>query len=432
MKYSWLSGWIMSQLYKEIDPAMTIPVPNIDINVDVRDISNIDDEFERGTTEGFCDWLQRIVPVMMGKNIKGFGCTDGKNVRWQSFDDLLYRHKLTITNWPVGVPSPPLWVPHNATIDELIAVVGPYLKKHIPGLHTRHIVPNAGKRRFMKVKNKQRHLETPDVEVLVGRWLPEWCSWLENSDPRMFNIPLVTDTASQATCVLRQCRKFLQDVPRDVSIPPEAPSSHSSSPSLSSREHTPFVACKKAQDKQPRRDHVESLPGPRSKSSLNSRKHPRDEEGRFLGEHTGPKHARLDPQELHPQRAHQQLQSNAHVVKIPRHHVPPQNLVATRPGNFHQDAYQESRPVGQGSARYRSEVSRVYPRHEPPRRHVVGRSLQGMRHSRSPSYQRRTHVLRDVSPVAGPSRAQYVEVGSADEYEDLSDTARHYYDTYYD
>jgi hypothetical protein len=54
-----------------------------------------------------------------------------------------------------------------------------------------------------------------------------------------------------------------------------------------------------------------------------------------------------------------------------------------------------------------------------------------MYRSRSPTHHRRTRVLRNPSPVAGPSRVQYLEVNSGDE--DFTEDAGHdYYDSYYD
>ncbi|KAF8833439.1 hypothetical protein BDN67DRAFT_1017556 [Paxillus ammoniavirescens] len=77
--------------YKEIDPSASMPIPDFDVDANVEDpASNTDQELERGATEGFQDWNWHIVPAMMGKKLKPFGCTDGKNIPWQSFDNLLY------------------------------------------------------------------------------------------------------------------------------------------------------------------------------------------------------------------------------------------------------------------------------------------------------------------------------------------------------
>ncbi|KAF8835045.1 hypothetical protein BDN67DRAFT_984879, partial [Paxillus ammoniavirescens] len=191
--------------YKEIDPSASVPILDFDVDANVEDpvgysnyaislhkhvlhlswfpqplstyysidpVSNTDQELEQGVTEGFWDWNRHIVPAMMGKKLKPFGCTDSKNILWQSFDDLLYQHKLTVTNWPAGVAVPPTWVPHDATVDELMAVVEPFLKCHLPSLYSHHIVPNAGRRRFAKGKNKQPHLPIPEVEISVVAWIP--------------------------------------------------------------------------------------------------------------------------------------------------------------------------------------------------------------------------------------------------------------------
>lgn len=126
--------------------------------------------------------------------------------------------------------------------------------------------------------------------MLLTSCMTEWCRWLDNNDPRMFTIPLITDTESQPLCILRQCRKFLRDVPREVSIPPEQQSSQSSP----SREPSPVVARKKAKDrvKQPRRDQIGTLPVRASKSNLQSRKRRHDEES--LDEHHVRKHMKLE------------------------------------------------------------------------------------------------------------------------------------------
>ncbi|KAF9235691.1 hypothetical protein BU15DRAFT_77716 [Melanogaster broomeanus] len=456
----WLDYVTTVVKYKEIDSSATVPIPDVCIDGNVGDdVSNVDQEFERGTVEGFRDWNRRIVPIMMGKKLKQFGCTDGKNIPWQSFDDLLYRHKLTVTNWPAGVAAPPTWVPHDATIDELIAVVGPYLKQHLPSLHLRHIVPNAGKRRLAKVKNRQPRLTIPDVEVSVSTWMPEWCRWLDNNDPRMFTILLITDTESQPLCILRQCRKFLRDVPREVSIPPEQQSSQSSP----SREPSPVVARKKAKDrvKQPHCDQIGTLPVRASKSNLQSRKRRHDEES--LDEHHVRKHMKLESRvkDARNQQVHWQLQSDAQGAEMPRHHVPRHHVLpqqraerlvgksyyhsgglmnmnydeATRPADFSQPPLPSRRvPAGHGATQ--TEVPVVRSRHhEVPQRQALARPppSQAMGRSRSPSYVRRSHVLRNASPVAGPSRSRYLEVGSGDEYEDLSEIAQpNYYDSYYD
>ncbi|KIJ13092.1 hypothetical protein PAXINDRAFT_14143 [Paxillus involutus ATCC 200175] len=299
--------------YKEIDPSVSVPILDFDIDANVEDqVSNTNQELERGATEGFRDWNRRIVPAMMGKKLKPFGCTDGKNIPWQSFDDLLYRHKLTVTNWPAGVAVPPTWVPHDATVDELISVVGPFLKRHLPSLYSRHIVPNAGRRRSSKGKNKQPRLPIPEVEISVVAWIPEWCHWLEHNDSRMFTIPLVMDTESQPLCILRQCRKFLRDVPRDISISPEPESEQCSSPSSpSSHGPSPVMPPKRAKGivKQHHRTHLGPLPVPFSKANLPPRKRHCDEE-ESLEEHLGRKHMKPESRvrAARTQQAHQQLQ----------------------------------------------------------------------------------------------------------------------------
>lgn len=59
--------------YKEIDPSVSVPIPDFDIDANVEDqVSNTNQELERGATEGFRDWNQRIVPAMMGKKLSKF------------------------------------------------------------------------------------------------------------------------------------------------------------------------------------------------------------------------------------------------------------------------------------------------------------------------------------------------------------------------
>ncbi|KIJ04374.1 hypothetical protein PAXINDRAFT_22341 [Paxillus involutus ATCC 200175] len=430
--------------YKEIDPSVSVPIPDFDIDANVEDqVSNTNQELERGATEGFRDWNRRIVPAMMGKKLKPFGCTDGKNIPWQSFDDLLYRHKLTVTSWPAGVAAPPTWVPHDATVDELISVVGPFLKRHLPSLYSRHIVPNAGRRRSSKGKNKQPHLPIPEVEISVVAWIPEWCHWLEHNDSRMFTIPLVMDTESQPLCILRQCRKFLRDVPRDISIPPEPESERCSSPlSPSSHGPSPVMPPKRAKGivKQHHRTHLGPLPVPFSKANLPPRKRHHNEE-ESLEEHLGHKHMKPESRvrAARTQQAHRQLQPDTSGAEMLHCEVLHQQR-AERPIGVHHAATRPSDlrqtwvpPSFRGPIGHQSDVPMVCRHHEPTRRQPLARPppLQTMYRSRSPTHHRRTHVLRNPSPVAGPSRVQYLEVNSGDE--DFTEDAGHdYYDSYYD
>lgn len=59
--------------YKEIDPSVTVPIPDFDMDANAEHhVSNTDEELERGATEGFRDWNRRIVPAMMGKKLSEF------------------------------------------------------------------------------------------------------------------------------------------------------------------------------------------------------------------------------------------------------------------------------------------------------------------------------------------------------------------------
>jgi hypothetical protein len=90
-------------------------------------------------------------------------------------------------------------------------------------------------------------------------------------------------------------------------------------------------------------------------------------------------------------------------------------------------------PSFRGPIGHQSDVPMVRRHHEPTRRQPLARPppLQTMYRSHSPTHHRRTRVLRNPSPVAGPSRVQYLEVNSGDE--DFTEDAGHdYYDFYYD
>jgi hypothetical protein len=117
-----------------------------------------------------------------------------------------------------------------------------------------------------------------DVEFSVGQWtagklfnqlilfpshcdLAEWFHWSPTNDPRMFNIPLIVNTEGQFLSILRQCKKFLKDLPQDVSIARALPLSASSLPlSTFTRDLTPKVPCKKGVNKAPQASHQDQGP----------------------------------------------------------------------------------------------------------------------------------------------------------------------------
>jgi hypothetical protein len=153
-----------------------------------------------------------------------------------------------------------------------MALVDPYLKQHSPELYTLHVVSEVGKRTFQKIKHRKPHIKMPDVEISVGRWtagqslylfifslsycgLAEWSRWVEINDPRMFDIPLIVNVEGQSLSILRECKKFLRDLPPDVGIAGVLPLSPLSSPSLTpSRDLPPRKKVKKDIAQVPRCD----------------------------------------------------------------------------------------------------------------------------------------------------------------------------------
>ena len=60
-----------------------------------------------------------------------------RNIQWKTLLDILYKHQLTIIDWPAGVSAPGAdFKLRQLSADELRALVVPFLKEHMGDYYT--------------------------------------------------------------------------------------------------------------------------------------------------------------------------------------------------------------------------------------------------------------------------------------------------------
>ena len=60
-----------------------------------------------------------------------------RNIQWKTLLDILYKHQLTIIDWPAGVSAPGAdFKLRQLSANELCALVVPFLKEHMGDYYT--------------------------------------------------------------------------------------------------------------------------------------------------------------------------------------------------------------------------------------------------------------------------------------------------------
>ncbi|KAI6121646.1 hypothetical protein F5141DRAFT_1211303 [Pisolithus sp. B1] len=129
--------------------------------------------------------------------------------------DLLYVHQYTLVDWPAGVPA--VGTGFNVKClnsDELQSLTVPFLKEQMGDDYLSE-VPGDGDEDV-----SDDHLEpVPGSLFYLQDWSTEQLEVFRNTDPRMFNIPLVINTYNQPLCLLSDSQAFLKALPPDMDPP---------------------------------------------------------------------------------------------------------------------------------------------------------------------------------------------------------------------
>ena len=142
--------WHISPRYKVINSTARLPLPDLT----GQSSRKYPKAFDLKLHDNKCDCNHCVLPLVIVHKLSKFAISVGLfgtdniaaensvnvgqwNIQWKTLLDILYKHQLTIINWPDGVSAPGTdFKLRQLSADELHALVVPFLKEHMGNYYT--------------------------------------------------------------------------------------------------------------------------------------------------------------------------------------------------------------------------------------------------------------------------------------------------------
>ncbi|KAI6104881.1 hypothetical protein EDD16DRAFT_1524559 [Pisolithus croceorrhizus] len=178
-----------------LDSAAEVPLPNFPST----SCLSYDQNLVLWPQESRWDRSCHILPLIFLHKLYEVGIICGlKNIPWKMLLDLLYVHQYTLADWPAGVPAVGTGFNEQMGDDYLSEVLG---DDDDEDASDDHLVP------------------VPGSSFYLQDWSTEQLKVFRNTDPRMFNIPLMINMNKQPLHLLSDSQAFLKALPPDMDPP---------------------------------------------------------------------------------------------------------------------------------------------------------------------------------------------------------------------